>query len=84
MYTFEEPLDCYSIEVGTGYSHTTNWYVHEGYVEVSYDGTNFEKAEDLWYGYAVLHPKKGVRALRLIVTGDETRDYTVIQPLIVK
>ena len=84
LYTFEEPLNCYSIEVGTGYSHTTNWYVHEGYVEVSYDGTNFEKAEDLWYGYAVLHPKKGVRALRLIVTGDETRDYTVIQPLIVK
>ncbi len=84
LYTFEEPLDCYSIELRTGYSHTTNWYVHEGYVEVSYDGVNFEKAEDLWYGYAVLHPKKGVRALRLVVTGNETRDYTVIQPLIVK
>jgi hypothetical protein len=51
---------------------------------VSYDGVNFEKAEDLWYGYAVLHPKKGVRALRLVVTEQETRDYNVIQPLIVK
>ena len=84
LYTFEEPLECYSITVRTGYSHTTNYLINEGDVEVSYDGSTFEKAASLWYGYATLYPTKPVKAIRLIAKMNMRQNHTIIQPLIVK
>ena len=84
LYTFTEPLECYSIELRTGYTHTTGWFINEADVEISYDGNTFEKVAELWYGNALLRPTKPVHAIRLAVKANELRDYNVIQPLIIK
>lgn len=84
LYTFEEPLSCYSILVQAGYTHTLGWFIFDADVEISYDGKRFEKAEKLWYGSATLHPTKPVHAVRLVVNADMPVEYTVIQPLVVK
>lgn len=84
LYTFEEPCDCYSILVRTGYTHTTNSFIQEAEAEVSYDGVNFEKAGQLWYGDITIHPTKPIKAIRVVSTYNMPYPMTVIQPLIVK
>lgn len=84
LYTFEEPCDCYSILVRTGYTHTTNSFIQEAEAEVSYDGVNFEKVGELWYGDITIHPTKPIKAIRVVSTYDMPYPMTVIQPLIVK
>lgn len=84
LYTFAEPLSCFSIELRTGYSHTTNSFFHEADVEVSYDGQTFEKLGELFYGNYFFFPTKPIHAIRVSVTKDQLASVTVIQPLIIK
>ena len=84
LYTFAEPLSCFSIELRTGYSHTTNSFFHEADVEVSYDGQTFEKLGELFYGNYFFFPTKPIHAIRVLVTKDQLASVTVIQPLIIK
>ncbi len=84
LFTFDEPCDCYSILVRTGYTHTPSWFIYDADVEISYDGKSFEKADKLWYGSATLHPKKAVHAVRISVNADMPYEYTIIQHLVIK
>lgn len=84
LYTFAEPLECYSVEVRTGYTHTTGWMIPEAVVEVSYDGTTFEKVGELWYGNATIRSERPIHAIRLTAKVDMLAAYTIIQPLVVK
>ena len=84
LYTFAEPLSCFSIDLRLGYSHTTGYFPNEADVEVCYDGKNFEKVCPLWYGNAFFFPTKPVHALRVVVTKDTPHNVTIIQPLIIK
>jgi len=70
--------------VRTGYTHTTNSFIQEAEAEVSYDGVNFEKVGELWYGDITIHPTKPIKAIRVVSTYDMPYPMTVIQPLIVK
>ena len=84
LFTLEEPLSCFSVEVRTGYTHAASWFIYDADVEVSYDGVKFEKEAKLWYGSATLRPTKPIHAIRIAVNADMPYHYAIIQPLVVK
>lgn len=83
MWKFAEPLACGTIRVGTGYEHLQRAGVPQGYVEVSYDGTSFERAGNLTDGgKLIFRPERAVRAIRIVSeTEGNGEPFVIIQPL---
>lgn len=87
LCSFEEPVKCSYLEVATGYSHLRRCLIYNGYVEVSYDGTNFVKAGKLVNGAYIIRPKGNqlIHALRIVATGISDAEGSIfIQPLVIK
>jgi hypothetical protein len=87
LCSFEKPVKCSYLEVATGYAHLRRCLIYNGYVEVSYDGTNFVKAGKLVNGAYILRPKSNqlIHALRIVATGISDAEGSIfIQPLVIK
>lgn len=70
-YTFKEPVACTTIHIPTGYPTLPFYGVSDGYVEYSYDGTNFIKGEDFdCYHAYIRNPKAPVKAVRIVITDE--------------
>ncbi|MBR4995033.1 MAG: family 20 glycosylhydrolase [Alistipes sp.] len=83
LYTFEEPVVCRRLEIPTGYAHLPRLLFNAGYIEVSYDGENFERVGDLKLGAGVIDaPKKAIKAVRIVCTesGNGAEDVIVRAP----
>ena len=85
-FRFEEPVKCNYIKIANGYEHMQAAIIHDGHIEVCYDGESFVDAGALHDGYLELLPKnKSIHALRIVADGDSGIDGMVeIQPLIIK
>ncbi|MBR2298184.1 MAG: family 20 glycosylhydrolase [Bacteroidales bacterium] len=69
-YIFDEPIECNTIHIPTGYTNIPFYGVSNGYVEYSYDGVNFIKGEEFYRYHAYIrNPEKGVKAVRIVITG---------------
>lgn len=69
-YIFDEPVECNTIHIPTGYTNIPFYGVSNGYVEYSYDGVNFIKGEEFYRYHAYIrNPEKGVKAVRIVITG---------------
>lgn len=69
-YIFEEPVECNTIHVPTGYANIPFYGVSNGYVEYSYDGVNFIKGEEFYRYHAYIrNPEAPVKAVRIVITG---------------
>lgn len=69
-YIFDEPVECKTIHIPTGYTNIPFYGVSNGYVEYSYDGVNFIKGEEFYRYHAYIrNPEKGVKAVRIVITG---------------
>jgi hexosaminidase len=87
LFSFEEPVKCSYLRVCTGYEHLNRNLIYNGYVEVSYDGTNFVKAGDVVFGEYVIRPKSNqlIHAVRIVATGiSDAEHYVILQPLMIK
>lgn len=85
LFTFDGGVSCREILVKTGYPQIIKCIFNSGYAEVSYDGTNFEKAGELTNGMITLYTEKKVRAIRVVSTSDGNGTSAVnIQPLKIK
>lgn len=82
LFTFEQPVECRSITVKTGYKHMPRSIFDSGYVETSADGLHFERAAELCGGAAEITPKGRIKALRAVctTTGNGCRNV-LVQPL---
>jgi len=69
-YTFAKPLTCRSIELATGLYYMPRYVLPKGYVEVSYDGAAWERADSLTDGRTTIYPRKSLRALRIVSASD--------------
>lgn len=67
-YKFTEPVDCKKITIVTGIPNIDLYGVTDGYVEYSYDGTNFIKGDPLVENTAVIKPTNKVKAVRIVMT----------------
>lgn len=86
QFTFDEPVDCHSIGMCTGYYTLAVYGILNGYIEYSYDGENYIKGErfayDMFDGYrAYCHPERPVKAVRVVADGICEHEVTGIQDL---
>lgn len=80
LYTFEEPVECSSIEVQTGHLHLRRCLFLDGHMEVSYDGLTFTGSVPLTDGGATIRPGRPVRAVRVTADGNsDAEDNVVVQ-----
>ena len=86
LYTFSEPVQCGTIEIGTGHLHLRRCLFLKGRTEISYDGKEFTESVPLHEGSARFAPKKPVLAVRIVAEGNsDAEDNVVVQaPKIIK
>lgn len=83
LYTFAEPVECRQMEIATGNKQLPRYIFNDGYLEVSYDGKEFEKVCDLVDGRGVVaSPRRAIKAVRVVCTeqGNGARFVTVQAP----
>ena len=82
LWIFDAPVNASAITVKTGSNHMGRYVVPSGSVEVSYDGETFEVIELEFHVVTVIHPRSGLRAIRLTVTSEDNgEDSVIIQDL---
>jgi len=85
-FTFDEPVECQSIGMCTGYYNLAVYGILNGYIEYSYDGENYVQGErftyDMFDGYrAYCYPEKPVKSVRIVADGICEHEVTGIQDL---
>ena len=85
-FTFDEPVECHSIGMCTGYYTLAVYGILNGYIEYSYDGENYVKGErftyDMFDGYrSYCHPEQPVKSVRIVADGICEHELTAIQDL---
>lgn len=85
-FTFDEPVECHSIGMCTGYYTLAVYGILNGYIEYSYDGENYIQGErfayDMFDGYrAYCYPEKPVKSVRVVADGICEHEVTAIQDL---
>ena len=86
QFTFEEPVECQSIGMCTGYYTLAVYGILNGYIEYSYDGLDYHRGNRFEYdaidGYrAYCHPEKPVKSVRIVIDGISEHEVTGIQDL---
>ena len=86
LYTFENPVECEKILVGTGHYGLAIVGLPNAVLEYSYDGENFIKGDAFVYDYfdgykAEAYPEKPVKAVKIVVTGIGECEYAILQDL---
>lgn len=85
-FTFDEPVECRSIGMCTGYYTLAVYGILNGYIEYSYDGENYIKGGrftyDMFDGYrAYCYPEHPVKSVRVVADGICEHEVTGIQDL---
>ncbi len=86
LFTFDEPVECQSIGMCTGYYTLAVYGVLNGYIEYSYDGEEYHRGNRFEYdaidGYrAYCHPEKPVKSVRIVIDDISEHEVTGIQDL---
>lgn len=82
MFTFEQPVSCRRMKVATGNFQLSRYTFENGYVEVSYDGVNFERVGELDCGmFYIEYPARPIKAVRITCTSrGNGAEWVSIQP----
>jgi hypothetical protein len=74
------------MRVANGYEHMQAAIIHDGHVEVCYDGETFVAVGALHDGYLELLPNnKPIHAIRIVADSNSGFDgMVVLQPIIIK
>ena len=82
MFTFEQPVSCRRMKVATGNFQLPRYTFENGYVEVSYDGVNFERVGELDCGmFYIEYPALPIKAVRITCTSrGNGAEWVSIQP----
>ncbi|MGL5919962.1 MAG: chitobiase/beta-hexosaminidase C-terminal domain-containing protein, partial [Bacteroidales bacterium] len=83
LFTYAEPLSCSKIEIETGLQNISRYVLTDGFAEISYDGVNFVKADDLTDGMLDirLDRNKPVKALKIVVTRNNDEPLVAVKDL---
>lgn len=82
MFTFEQPVSCRRMKVATGNFQLPRYTFENGYVEVSYDGVNFERVGELDCGmFYIEYPARPIKAVSITCTSrGNGAEWVSIQP----
>ena len=82
LYTFDEPVDCRSIEIRTGLPDVTRYIITQGSVDYSADGTAYTHAGTLDdRGQFMLYPKYPVKSIRIRIGVGNGEPLVALQDL---
>ncbi|KAF2510138.1 family 20 glycosylhydrolase [Flavobacterium zhairuonense] len=81
LYTFTNPVTSSKIDVLSGIPHHPRFIINNGYVEFSYNGTDFIKGDHFDYGNASIYPKQPVKVVRIQITGTNNEPLMAEQDL---
>lgn len=81
IYKFNQPVECSRIVVESGIPNIDLYGVTDGYIEYTYDGTNWIKGEKFTNNIAVITPDKGVKAVKITFTDTTDALCVAIQDL---
>ncbi len=68
IYKFKEPVKCSRIRVETGIPNIDLYGVTDGYLEYTYNGTEWIKGEQIKDNVATILPDRAVKAVKIIFT----------------
>lgn len=82
LYTFETPVKCRSMKIATGNFQLPRYIFENGYVEISYNGIDFNYAGELNGGiYYIEEPEHAIKAVRVICTSQGNgAEWVSVQP----
>lgn len=82
LYTFETPVKCRSMKIATGNFQLPRYIFENGYVEISYNGIDFNYAGELNGGiYYIEEPERAIKAVRVICTSQGNgAEWVSVQP----
>lgn len=82
MFTFEQSVSCRRMKVATGNFQLPRYTFENGYVEVSYDGVNFERVGELDCGmFYIEYPARPIKAVRITCSSrGNGAEWVSIQP----
>lgn len=82
MFTFEQPVSCRRMKVATGNFQLPRYTFENGYVEVSYDGVNFERVGELDCGmFYIEYPARPIKAVCITCSSrGNGAEWVSIQP----
>ena len=82
MFTFDAPVKCRRMKVATGNFQLPRYIFENGYVELSYDGSTFERVGELENGmFFIEYPAQPIKAVRIVCTSrGNGAEWVSIQP----
>lgn len=83
LFNYTEPVACSKIEIETGLQNISRYVLTDGYAEISYDGVNFTKVDELTDGMLNirLDRTKPVKALRIVITRNNDEPLVALKDL---
>ncbi len=86
VWTFDEPEELIHVECVTGVPNAlARDQLADGILEISNDGQTFRRVAMFTHGAAAADfPKQGVKAVRLMVTEDQSKAWLAVQGLILR
>ncbi len=85
-FTFDEPVECQSIGMCTGYYTLAVYGILNGHIEYSYDGEKYYLGDRFVYdvtdGYrAFCYPQRPIKSVKVVIDGISEHEVTGIQDL---
>ncbi len=81
IYKFKEPVESSRITIETGTPTTNFYWITAGFVEYSYNGTDYIKGDNLDRGRAVIIPKEKIKAVKINITAPSVNNTIVLQDI---
>ena len=81
IYKFADAVKCSRITIGTGIPNIDLYGVTDGYVEYTYDGTNWIKGDKIIDNTATILPDSAVKAVKIVFTDTTDALCVAIQDL---
>lgn len=81
LYTFQEPVESKRITVESGIPVIDFYWVTDGYVEYSVNGTDFIKVGELNRGKITFTPAEKIKAVKIVITAPNDANTIVFQDL---
>ena len=81
IYNFKNPVECKRITIESGIPNIDLYGVTDGYIEYTYDGTNWIKGEIFTDNKAILLPDSAVKAVKIVFTDTTDALCVAIQDL---
>jgi hexosaminidase len=81
IYMFDNPVDSKKITIDSGIPNIDFYYITDGNVEISYDGSTYVKAGNFVEGKCIIYPNEKIKAVKINITASNDGHILCLQDL---